>query len=174
MDVAAFVLACLSLIIASISAAWQFAAWHLDGARIRTRLVHGVLGRGGVAFGEVRRDGRLKDMSTMHDQGWDRGDLLGIQVTNTGRTRAQITRFGMRLRSGGMGAGFSHGLAGSPALPHWIEPGESATWYADLQDAHALVSATRNVVDPRAGGVHMYVETGTGKSVATKQRLKQL
>ncbi len=110
----------------------------------------------------------------MREQGWTDGDVLGIEVTNTGRTRAKVTKFGMRLRHGGMGVGLLEGVAGSPSLPHWIEAGETATWYADLQDAHALVSATRSTIDPQAGGVRMYVETGIGRSVQTRRWVKQL
>lgn len=172
MDIAAFVIACLGFFIATLSAAWQYMAWHLDGARVRASLMHGVVGRGGIAVGVIERAGRLRDLSMMRAQGWHGPDVLGIEITNTGRSRAKVTRFGLQLERGGMGAAYVDGIAGSPTLPHWIEPGESVTWYADLQDGLALVKATRNTVDPKADGIYMYAELGTGKKVRTRRSIK--
>lgn len=53
-------------------------------------------------------------------------------------------------------------------LPAWIEPGESTTWYAELQDAVALVRVTKAKKRPSVGRVRMYVELGTGKTLVTR------
>lgn len=172
MDVAALVIACLSFVVAGLAFGWQVAAWAMDGPRVHATLQHGVLGHGGAVVSTVDRGGRLRDMESMREQGWDGPDVIAILVTNRGRSRAKITRFGIQLKRGRMSAQYPAGNVWSPALPHWIEPGESATWYAELQDARALVFATRKSLHPKPGGVLMTVETGTGKTVRTKRKLE--
>lgn len=172
MEIAAFIIASLSFVVAGLALGWQIASWAMDGPRVRATLQHGVLGRGGAVVSTVGRGGRLRDMKSMRDQGWNGPDVIAVLVTNHGRSRAKISRFGLQLQRGGMSVQYPAGNAWSPALPHWIEPGESATWYAELQDARALVVATRKSLHPRAGGVQMTVETGTGKTVRTRRKLE--
>ena len=111
-------------------------------------------------------------MAVMKEQGWDGPELLGIEVTNVGRARLQVTKCSIDLHRGSMGASFPRGNPWSPALPHWIEPGTSETWYVELDDARALVRTTRKVIDGRAGGVHMTVELGDGRKVRTRHYLR--
>lgn len=172
MDVFALAIAILSLVLAALALGWQVAAWAMDGPRVRATLQQGVLGRGGAVVSTVERDGKLRDMSSMREQGWHGPDVVAVLVINHGRTRAKITRFGLQLRRGGMGVNYPQGNAWSPDMPFWLEPGESATWYAELQDAIALVQATRASVRADAGGVFMTVETGTGKTVRTRKHLE--
>lgn len=171
MDIAALTIAILSLIIAGLALGWQIAAWALDGPRIRATLQHGVLGRGGAVVSTVGRDNKMRDMSSMREQGWDGPDVIAVAVTNHGRLRAKVTRFGIHLQRGGMSAQYPEGNAWSPELPHWLDPGESATRYADMQDARALVYAS-NQLRTNAGGVFMTVEIGTGKTLRTRRRLE--
>lgn len=152
MEIAALAIAVLSLIIAGLALGWQIAAWALNGPRIRATLQHGALGRGGAVLSTVGRDSRLRDMSSMRDQGWDGPDVIAVAVTNHGRLRAKVTRFGIQLKRGGMSAQYPASNAWSPGLPYWLEPGESATWYADMQDARALAYATRQSLRADAGG----------------------
>ena len=171
-DIAALVIASLSFVIAGLALGWQIATWTMDGPRVRATLQHGVLGRGGAVVSSVGSDHNLRDMSSMRSQGWDGPDVLAVLVTNHGRLRAKITRFGVQLKRGGMSVQYPAGNTWSPDLPYWLEPGESATWYADMQDARALVYATRQSVQPNAGGVFMTIETGIGQTVRTKRALE--
>ncbi|MGO2746201.1 phosphoribosylamine--glycine ligase [Microbacterium sp.] len=172
MEVAALAIAILSLVLAGLALGWQVAAWALDGPRLRATLQHGVLGRGGVVVSTVGRNSKLRDMSSMREQGWNGPDVIAVLVTNQGRSRAKITRFGIQLQRGGMSVQYPEGNTWSPQLPYWLEPGESATWYAELQDARALMSATRQSVRSDAGGVFMTIETGTGKTLRTRRLLE--
>lgn len=172
MDIAALAISVLSLIIAGLALGWQIAVWALNGPRIRTVLQHGVIGRGGAVVTTVGRDKKLRDMSSMREQGWNGPDVIAVLVTNTGRLRAKITRFGVHLKRSGMSVQYPAGNKWSPELPHWLEPGESATWYVDMQDARALVYATRQTGQTGAGGVFMTVETGTGKTIATPRQIE--
>ncbi|WP_200331224.1 hypothetical protein [Leucobacter sp. L43] len=172
MEVAALAIAILSLVLAALALGWQIAAWALDGPRLRATLQHGVLGRGGVVVSTVGRNSKLRDMSSMREQGWNGPDVVAVLVTNYGRSRAKITRFGIQLQRGGMSAQYPESNAWSPQLPYWLEPGESATWHAELQDAKALIHATRQTVRADAGGVFLTIETGTGKTVRTRRLLE--
>lgn len=156
MEVAALAIAILSLTLAALALGWQVAAWALDGPRLRATLQHGVLGRGGAVVSTVGRNSKMRDMSSMQEQGWT----------------AKIMRFGIHLQRGGMSAQYPEGNAWSPRLPYWLEPGESATWYTELQDAKALIRATRQAVRADAGGMFMTIETGTGKTVRTRRVLE--
>ena len=169
MDLAAFIIALLSLVIAGSALGWQIAARALDGPRIRATLQQGVLGRGGAVMSIVGRDSKLRDMSLMREQGWDGPDVIAVAVTNHGRLRARITRFGIQLKRGGMSVQYPASNAWSPELPRWLDPGESATWYADMQDVRALVYATRQSLRGDAGGVFMTVEIGSGKTLGTSR-----
>jgi hypothetical protein len=169
MTFTAIFIASLSLTVSGLSLGWQIAIWLMNGARVRVTLKNGVFGRGGVVLSEVEKNGRLRDMSTMRDQGWSGPDVLAIEVTNVGRQRAKVIRYGFRQDKKQPGIAYTDPGALNPALPVWIEPGESAVWYAELQDAVALVRAT-NAVDGIAVSrrVRMYVELGTGKTLATR------
>jgi hypothetical protein len=172
MDVAAFAVACLSLLIGALALGWQFASWRLDGPRARATLQHGVLGRGGAAAGPVGRRGILHDLSPMREQGWNGPEVVAIEVVNVGRAKLKITGFGIQLVRGGFNLGYPQGNAWSPQLPSWLEPGERATWYAELDDATALISTTKTTLQRDASGVKMYAELGTGRRVITPQALR--
>ncbi|WP_420366969.1 hypothetical protein [Curtobacterium sp. L1-20] len=170
MSTAALLVSCFSLVVSGLALGWQVAMWLLNGGRVRVRLMHGVIGHGGVAVGPVRRNNRLLDHSAMRAQGWNGPDVLGIEVTNTGRARIQVTGFGIRQGNKGMSVNYPSGNAISPALPAWIEPGSSVTWYGELADGTALIYATAQ--NPAASGpreLRMSVSLGTGKSVTTPQ-----
>lgn len=171
MEIFTLAIAILSLLLAALALGWQIAAWAMDGPRLRATLQHGLLGRGGSVVSTVGRDSKLRDMTSMREQGWNGPDVVAVLVTNHGRSRAKVTRFGLQLKRGGMSVQYPNSNEWSPELPFWLDPGESATWYADMQDARALVGATRASVQPDAGGVFMTIETGTGKSIRTRQHL---
>lgn len=172
MDLAAILVASLSLVVAALALGWQVASWLLDDARLKTRMKQGLAGRGSVVSADVLRSGKLCDMKSMRDQGWDGPDLIGIEVANIGRRRAKISRVGLSLKRGGTGLSHTEANAWSPSLPHWLEPGESDTWYFELDDARALITATRGSIDPNAGGIVLQAITGTGKTAQTSRILE--
>lgn len=173
MSEAALLVASVSLVVSGLALGWQVAMWVLNGARVRVRLMHGVLGRGGVAVGPVQRGGHPRDMSAMRSQGWSGPEVLGIEVTNTGRARVQVTGFGIRQGRNGMSVNYPAGTSISPELPTWIEPGSSATWYGDLDDGVALVHATARTLATRGPReLRMTVSLGTGKSVVTRRSIR--
>lgn len=171
MEVAAISIAVLSLVVAALALGWQIAAWRFEGPRLRLTLQHGLYGHGGVVTDAVNRSRKLRDMSSLREQGWDGPELVAVEVTNHGRSRAKVARYAIRLKRGGTSVEYPQALLGSPELPHWLEPGESATWYAELRDAVALVQATRASLRRDAGGVFMTVETGTGRRLRTRRYL---
>jgi len=172
MTFTAIFIASLSLIVSGLSLGWQIAIWLMNGARVRVTFKSGVFGRGGVVLADVGRDGLIRDMGSMRDQEWAGPDVLAIEVTDVGRQRAKVVRFG--LRQGEKQAGIVYNDPGvpNPPLSEWIEPGESTTWYADLQDAVALVRATAATGRRGTGRMRMYVELGTGKTLVTRNAVR--
>lgn len=166
---AALLVACVSLVVSGLALGWQVAMWLLNGGRIRTQLVHGLVGRGSIAQRAVKRGGNRRSLDSLHAQGWEGPEVLGIQVTNTGRARVQVTAFGIRQGRKGMVINYPSGNQMSPELPTWIEAGSSATWYAELADGTALVHAANQsrMAGPRQ--LRMTITLGTGKSVITRQ-----
>lgn len=167
MSQAALLVACFSLIVSGLALGWQVAMWLLNGGRVKAHLRHGVVGRGGVASGPVHRDGRRRDIASLRSQGWEGPEVLGVQVINTGRARVQVTAFGIRQGGQSMSINYPSSNAFSPALPAWIEPGSSETWYAAVDDGTALIAAAGH----SSNDLRMTITLGTGKSVVTRHRL---
>lgn len=168
MTFTAIFIASMSLIVSGLALGWQVAIWQLNGARVRVTLKNGVFGPDSVVAANVNRSGRLGDMASMRGQGWTGPDVLAIEVTNVGRQRAKVVRYGFHQAKGLPSVGYNNPGVFNPSLPAWIEPGESMTWYAELYDAVRLVRATKAVQRASAGRVHMYVELGTGKTLITR------
>ncbi|TFC57871.1 MULTISPECIES: hypothetical protein [unclassified Cryobacterium] len=168
MTFTAVFIASLSLIVSGLSLGWQIAIWLMNGARVRVTLKSGVLGRGSAVTANVEKNGRLRDMGSMRSQGWAGPDVLAVEVTNVGRQRTKVVRYGFHQAKGLPSVGYNDPGAFNTALPVWIEPGESTTWYAELQDAVALVRVTKAKRRSSVGRVRMYVELGTGKTLVTR------
>lgn len=168
---AGLAVACLSLVLSAGSIGWQIATRHLDGGRVRLHLVHGVVGGGGVAAGQVDRNGARRDLSMMRNQGFIGPEVVGVAVTNVGRAPVRIDRYSVELTQGG----FSFvpvGEAIGPRLPHRLEPGETETWYAEVESAQALVYSVRGIRRQVSDRVRMTVELGTGETKKTRRALK--
>ncbi|RYV51009.1 phosphoribosylamine--glycine ligase [Pengzhenrongella frigida] len=167
---AGLAVACLSLVLSAGSIGWQVATRHLDGGRVRLRLVHGVVGAGGVAAGAVGRDSARRDLSRMRSQGFMGPEVVGVAVTNVGRAPVRIDRYSVRLKHGGF-AFIPVGDVLGANLPHRLEPGETETWYAEVQAARALVHSVRSIERNVSDRVRMTVELGTGDVKRTRRTL---
>lgn len=170
MDTAALAIAILGLLVAGLSFGWQIATWALSGRRVDVRLLHGVQGRGGFAVGEVGRDSRARDMSSMRAQGWNGAEVIGIEVINIGRAPVTIKSYSVHAVGGGM-AYTPHGDIIGRGLPYRLEAGESETWYSDMQDARALLHALP-AIGKSASRVRMSVSLGTKQERRTRRTLR--
>jgi hypothetical protein len=169
MALAALLVAILGLVVATFSVGWQMAAWSLDGGRVRVRLMHAARAGASVVTGAIGRDSNPLDFSKVVGMGGLNQQLLGIEVTNVGRLRVRVSKYSAELWRGGLS--FSPiGEAIGKDLPHWLEPGDSETWYAEMEDAVRLVDSMRSLGKP-ARGVQMTVTLGTGKKVTTRRHL---
>ncbi|MQA79977.1 MAG: phosphoribosylamine--glycine ligase [Streptosporangiales bacterium] len=169
MGTAALVIAILSLVIAVFSLGWQVAAWLLETGRVRVKLQHGVVGWNGIVVGDVHRDGRPRDLAPLRSQGAEGPEILAIKVTNVGRSHVTVTRYGTRAPKSKNELVPVADVMG-PSLPHRLEPGESETWWMNMDGVRALVHASK-VLAPRERRVDMFVETGLGRTLYTSRRI---
>ena len=170
MEIAAFVIGCLGFLIAALALGWQIASWALDGRRVKVTLKHGAMGRGGSVVGPVLRSGDPRDLSSVRAEGFLGMEVLGITVANVGRMPVTVRRYSVHA----VGAGFAFtpmGEAIGPDLPYRLEPGDSETWYAEMQSARALLSSIRSI-GRQASRVYMTVELGTGEERRTPTSLR--
>lgn len=170
MSTAAFVVAIVGLLVAALSLGWQVASWALSGRRVKVVLLHGVQGRGGFATGPVGRNSAPRRIDSMRSQGWDGPEVLAIEVINVGRVTVTIRSYSVIA----IGSGMSYtpiGNAIGKALPFRLEPGESETWYSDVQDAHALVRSVREI-GKSATHVNMSVGLGTKEDRKTRHSIR--
>lgn len=166
----ALLVACASLVLAAASLGWQVAAWLMDGRRVRVALLHGLRSASGVYSGKVERGGRPRDLASLYGQGIRGTEVIGVAVTNVGRAPVRIDRYSIELTGGGM-AYVPIGEAIGPSLPHRLPPGETETWYAEVDAVRALVSATRASGLRVSDDVRAVIELGTGDEKRTRRTL---
>jgi hypothetical protein len=169
MSVAAFTLALLGLILSVLSFGWQLASWALGGRRVSCRLVMGNLTASGVTTAPVKSDGRAPDVSHVNLLGTPGVEVLGIEISNHSRD-ARVAVESVRAKSD---VGISYDplrTAHGPALPFWLETGQTQSWYIDAQTARALVYTTRRIGKPSTW-VTMLAFVGPNKVVEPKTRL---
>lgn len=168
MEIATFVIACLGLLLAVVSAAWQVFAWTFDGRRVRLRLVHGAIGPAGAVTGPVGRDGRPRDLSRVRAEGFVGEEVIGVSVTNVGRAAVRIDRYGAEVVRGGVALRPVADSLG-PDLPYRLPPGETETWFVKARDARALLDAINGVRRGASREIRMSVELGTGDVRRTRR-----
>ncbi|MCT3000945.1 phosphoribosylamine--glycine ligase [Propionibacterium freudenreichii] len=170
-EVIALVIASISLLIAGLSLGWQVAEWLLSAGRPKAKLIHGVQGRGGLATGPVEKSGERRNIQHLREQGFDGPEVIGVQVTNHGRSPVTVDSIALRLRGGTMSLVALTELLG-PELPHRLEAGTNESWYVDADLGHRLVAASRSALHEQIRGVYMTVAFGTGKSITTPTTLR--
>lgn len=172
MSLAALIVAILSLVVAVSALSWQVISWRLNGGRVRAKLVHGIAGRGGVVVAPVARGSSYKNVEQLREHGWHGAEVLGIEVTNTGRANVQVTGFAFWHPSSKAALSFPAGNALSPQLPCFVEPGTTKAWYADLEDGRAMVRAMNAAEQTRGNTLQMRVTLGTGQAVTASGSLR--
>lgn len=170
MDVAALSVACLGLVVAALSLGWQIASWALEGPRVRTTLKVGVSGRGGVMSAAVTAAGLPAGIAQIRQEGFDGEALIGVAVTNHGRVRVKVARWGIQMVRGGFSLEQPQSNMISSPLPEWLDPGDSGSWWMPIHEARALVYASRSL-DPTAAGVKGWVELGDGTKRSSRHQL---
>jgi hypothetical protein len=170
-DLAALIIAIVSLVIAGASASWQVAEYLLTGGRPRATLQHGTMDRGGAYLGEVKRDGRKLDISTVHAQGLGGKEVLAVEVVNHGRSQVTVAKYALCTEGGSLSYRPVGDTVG-PELPFRLQAGESATWYVDMDDVDALAGSEVEVLKNRPRAAYIEVTLGTGKTVRTKRSLR--
>jgi len=170
-NVAALIISCFSLVIASLALGWQIAQWLLSGGRAKATLVHGMLSEAGAYSGAVAKHGAGHNLETLRRQEIRGTEVLGVTVFNTGRLPVVVMRYKVELAGGNLPLSPLADAIG-PQLPHKLEPGHSETWYVDMRDVVNLVDSSRAVLDEQPLDVYMSVQTGLGKTLKTRRQMK--
>lgn len=171
-DIATLVIACFGAVMAVLSLGWQIAAWALEGRRVRVVLKHGAIGRGGIVAGSVDGSGKPRDLRSHREQGFTGPEVLGITATNMGRAPVTISRYSATLIGGRLSFTPAGDQIIGPDLPFRLQPGESESWYVEMNTVHAVVDAAAAVDKASSRGVAMTVELGTGDTKKTRHHIR--
>lgn len=171
MDSTTLAIATFGALIAMLSLGWQIAAWMLEGRRVRVALRYGLLTQGASATGLVGRDHQPRDLRALRAQGMDGPEVVGITVTNLGRSTVTISQYSVLLVKGGVSLNLFNGGVSSP-LPFRLPAGESETRYAPMDDVHALLAAQNTISGHYIRRICMAVELGTGNVKKTRRSLR--
>lgn len=167
---AALLISSGSLLLSGLAVGWQIAEWLWSGGRPKAELHHGIAGDSSVVSSPVPRTGRLRDPARLREQGFSGTEVIGIKVTNRGRSPIEIETVTVRFRGGEASLVPVEALIGEH-LPCEVGPGSNRSWYVDIDHARRLVAASRKTLQETITGVYMTAELGTGRSIRTRTKL---
>lgn len=156
-QITTLIIAVVGVVLSLGSLTWQVVQFSLTGYRVRVQLKIGALGRGGVASGRFSGD-----LEVVMSQGFQTPVVI-VEATNVGRSPVTIREYSIEL-----GNGFAYsepGIPGSATVPHRLEPGEHAAFFASM-DAVAQASQVTyesNLKAPQR--VRARVALSTGKAI---------
>lgn len=119
MEQASLAISILAFVVSGVGFGWTVFEWHRSGARLK------VVATSFVLMGHQGPFGSVPDR-------W----LVGIEVTNNGRTATSVTAVGFQRPQGKGVLIAPEPAAGPNPLPARLEPGESFTWPMDPADVH--------------------------------------
>ncbi|GAB3401931.1 hypothetical protein GCM10027515_11110 [Schumannella luteola] len=167
-DKFALALAVIGALLAAISLGWQIATWHLDGRRVRLRLLHGARDHSATLHGAVKRDRQPIDLSRAIVPGFNGREVVGVSVTNVGRAPVRIDAYSVHVEGAPVALTFNASRALGPDLPMRIPPGESESWFAFTSDLRPLMTTSKRSRRRDTRRVWLSVELGTGDSKTTR------
>lgn len=170
-DVIALLISAISLVLAGVSLGWQIAQWLLSAGRPKASLMHGVSKGSGAIVGPVTEAEPGLRTSRLREQGMNGEEIIGIQITNHGRSPVSVERVALCPRGGHTRFIPADQLMG-PELPYRLEAGTNASWYLAFDHAHTLVRASRDALGEPVRGVYMRATLGTGKEIQTPETLR--
>lgn len=169
-EAVALLISGISLLFAGVSLGWQIAQWLLSAGRPKAELRHGVQGGGGAVTGPVGKSGNPFRIQNLRQQGFTGPELIGVQITNHGRSSVTVESVALAPRGGGARFVPEAQLLG-PDLPHRLEAGTNASWYVDAVVGHQLIAVSRTALKEKISGVYMTATMGTGKIISTPTTL---
>lgn len=170
-DVIALLISAVSLVLAGVSLGWQIAQWLLSAGRPKASLRHGVSGSLGTIVGPVTKAEPGLRTSRLRKQGICGEEIIGIQITNHGRSPVSVESVALCPRGGHTRFVPVDQLMG-PELPYRLEAGTNASWHLAFDHAHTLVRASRDALGEPVRGVYMRATLGTGKEIQTPETLR--
>jgi hypothetical protein len=169
MALAAVLISALALVVGALALGWQIASWTLDGRRTRVVARFGLRVAGGVLAAPLKKDGTPMDFSTAHVPGGLGAELLGVEVSNMSRS-ARVRVESVAATVDGGPSFDPQGTALGKPLPHWLEAGETESWYMDAEIARQLVRITRQS-GKNVDSVAMFVKVSPGLTIKARQGL---
>lgn len=170
-DVIALLISAISLVLAGVSLGWQIAQWLLSAGRPKASLMHGVSEGSGAIVGPVTKAKPSLRTSRLREQGMNGEEIIGIQITNHGRSPVSVEKVALCPRGGHTRLIPVEQLMG-PELPYRLEAGTNASWYLAFDIASVLIRASRHALGEPVKGVYMRAMLGTGKEIQTPEILR--
>jgi len=131
--IAAFVLACIGIIIGAVSLTWNIVAFLLQGARPKITPIVGIRSAGGLVHNDASRDVR-ESLASAASQVPPGPLVVGVKVINAGRAPFHVAEWALRSDPSATSLKQFDNPLGSPELPCDIPPGASEIFFTELND----------------------------------------
>ncbi len=161
-SVIGLVVAILGFFLSGVSLAWQAATFVWSGSQVKVALRYGARNLSSV----VTFPKWPATWNVLSSQGYT-VPVLAVEARNVGRLPVSVTKIEAVLESGHSLVQLEH--PPERLLPYRLEPGSEQTWFIEMQNVSALISASQQVAgkELRPTRVSMRVHLGTGKAVTT-------
>ncbi|GAA3531342.1 hypothetical protein GCM10022419_008070 [Nonomuraea rosea] len=171
MQTVTLVIAIFGAVLGTASFTWQVTTFLLSGARTKTELLIGALGRGGIATGPI--DSMTPDnLTRLVEQGFTT-PVIAVRARNIGRLPVTVTGISLPSSLKGMSLSVPGGMVG-PDLPHRLEVGDTETWAIDLEQVMHFLKAGRETfeIDPALVQMWGQVDLGNGRQVRSAESFR--
>jgi hypothetical protein len=137
METAAFILAIVGTVTGGGSLAWNVWSFYLSGPRVTVELEAGRMGPAGVLTYPFKAN-LVRFRSDEYPVA-----LLVVTASNSGRLPIAVTKWAIHL---GEATFFLPDPPNSPALPHVLGVGETASWYMPVHEVRAARAGVEAVM----------------------------
>jgi hypothetical protein len=159
LEIVTLVVAIVGAVTGVAALVWEAATFVLSGSRVKVALTHAWLGGGGVVTGPLGEIGKQPPDERFPVE------ALGVEVRNVGRLQASVTGCAIEVGPVAISAFVPH----NEPLPHRLDIGEENTWFVEVAQIHAAVSAAVRTFGPVE--IRARASLGTGKRITSRNSI---
>jgi hypothetical protein len=163
LEIVTLVVAIVGAVTGVAALVWEAVTFVLSGSRVKVALVHVWLGGGSVAVTVPLSEPIGKQPPSPHAT----VETLGVEVRNVGRLAVSVTDW--RIKIGPTELISLRGVPHNKQLPHRLDVGEENTWFVEVAQIHAAVSAAVGTFGPVE--IRARASLGTGKSTTSRNSI---